>query len=161
MRQSLMRSMIRASLLPSLFAALIANAAPTAQQNLSDLKSLVEKTKVELKRHVPVERKIASIQKFRSFVSDQLHRQGDLSGSLAKKPDPSEDVLALELIGLDQDLGAFMDDIDPAHFNSERCESYQHNLIHGYANSDSESPPPLPSHAQDTLIFLQLLCSSK
>jgi hypothetical protein len=149
----------------------------TAGKILSDLKALVEQTKTELKRHLPQDRKIASIQKFRAFILAQLRRQEDFAESLskspskspsnaaspsapAKKPTQDEDVLALELIGLDQDLGGFMDGMDANHVSSEQCEGYQHNLIRGYSNSEAENPP-LPSHAQTTLTFLQLLCSSK
>ena len=178
MRQSLICTTIRATMIrisilislvwgtstfspaPASATAVLANPTSTAQNTLSELKGLVEKTKLELKRHLPLERKIASLQKLRSFVSDQLHRQGDLADNLVKKPDPNEDVLALELIGLDQDLSGFMDDMEPVPFHPDRCDAYQHNLVHGYANSDSDNPP-LPSHAQDTLIFLQLLCRSK
>jgi hypothetical protein len=145
----------------------------TAGKILADLKTLVAQTKLELKRHLPQDRKIASIQKLRAFILTQLRRQEDLAESLgeslsnggspgapAKKPTQDEDVLALELIGLDQDLSGFMDGIDANHVSSEQCEGYQHNLIRGYSNSEAENPP-LPSHAQDTLTFLQLLCSSK
>jgi hypothetical protein len=87
-------------------------------------------------------------------VTEELERQREL-----KKTDSSDDHLALTLIGLDEDLGSFLD--DPNHdFSAEKCAGFRVALIHSYTGSGSEDREPanLPSHTQDSLDFLDLLC---
>lgn len=126
-----------------------------AEKIMTELKERVNKTKEKLKQKIPLDQKVTAVTELRSFITHELNRQEHLKN----RSDPNEDVLALDLIGWDQDLGVFLDS-PKVNFNNEHCEGYRAQLIHSYSRLGSESPQ-LPSHTQEVLGFLELLCKSK
>jgi hypothetical protein len=141
-------------------AASLALASSTADRGASELKTHVTATEQALRakpKASELAERIKILQSFRSYVQTELQKQQSLT-----QPDAADDMLALELIGLDDDLGLFLDQnsLGAQNFTENRCIGYHLALIHSYAGADSEDldPESLPSHAQEVLKLLKLLC---
>jgi hypothetical protein len=127
-----------------------------SDRGLSELSSRVAHAKRALTREKSVARRIAELEKLRSYVISEIEKQ-----RAVKKPDMTDNQLALTLIGLDDDLGSFLDG-SSADFSEQSCAGHRITLISSYSGAGTEdrSPANLPLHAQDSLELLDLLCRS-
>jgi hypothetical protein len=118
----------------------------------SDLQIRLHGVKSELKSAKSLKAKIAIVGNFRAYVAHELEKQNSVTA-----PDATDDNVALTLIGFDEDLGSFMD--DPSRdFSEEKCAGFRVALIHSYSGSGTREPANLPTHTEDSLGLLDLLC---
>lgn len=120
-----------------------------------ELKTRVTHAKQVLPKESKLSQRIQEIEKLRDFASSEIEKQRGI-----KKPDAADNKLLLQLIGLDQDLGSFLD-ASSKDFSAETCATDRVAIIHSYqgAGTEERTTADLPAHAQDSLDLLNLLCA--
>ena len=145
---------IRISLVSLLLITTQAFSSVDSEKAVHGLRARIQSAKTALRTEKKLQSRIKNVQELRSYVAQELEKQRDV-----QKPDPQDDHYALTLIGLDEDLGTFMDGTD-IEFSDEKCSGYRISLVQSYsgtATGDRE-PSSLPTHTRDALEFLDLLC---